>query len=619
MMVLPPSMFERLRTTPLRDLVRGRVSGSLAWRRHIAICGLPEELKGVVLDVTRRTRLWRFEKVEVAQELIAHFYDGLDSGASPGELIERFGDVKTAAKLIKRAKKRNRPWPWHVWRRSVQAVGVLFLAYAGMAVWFLMQTPVVSMDYAAQFNAKVDEVPQEQLAWQGYLDAWTIGNLERISTDCFYITGNDSKGEPTMDALYPQDAAWGKARAVLQKESSLLASLRSAGQKPTLGLRVNSRLGLESWRALPFRLDTQWLGSSQPPDTATLHMSFLSRMRKSATLLANDMLDAADAGAPGRAAEDYKALVGMSLQLHGYDMVTGMVSLSVYSLANENMALVMTRHPGLFSREQLEDLANSTARGRAVCQAVYPLEKMRMMNLLQHIYSDDGGGDGNFTLAGYLWWKNDMGWNSGIGYGKDRLLMTALLPPVVLGQYSRRQAEEYLNAYFNELERRGRQRIWEPDLADYGNGRGESFQAAFARTQGGTAAWRNAWIWRALPMSVVSFPTMQIVGANAEALRVVLALEAYKRDRGRYPILLGELAPGYLTELPVDPSTGKALLLRYEAGMPVVYGRGLDGHDDGGVLEPLPVGRRKASTMPPKYGEEKDWILFPVRMRLERK
>lgn len=120
-------------------------------------------------------------------------------------------------------------------------------------------------------------------------------------------------------------------------------------------------------------------------------------------------------------------------------------------------------------------------------------------------------------------------------------------------------------------------------------------------------------------MSVVSFPTMQIVGANAEALRVVLALEAYKRDRGRYPILLGELAPGYLTELPVDPSTGKALLLRYEAGMPVVYGRGLDGHDDGGVLEPLPVGRRKASTMPPKYGEEKDWILFPVRMRLERK
>src|SRR4051812_46111302 len=99
----------KLRYTPMRDLLRGRVSGRLDLRVLVNASGLPTPLQATVLRIAKRTRLWRMEKVEVAHELLAHFADGLDAGETPEKLIEKFGDERAAAKLIRRAKKRNRP------------------------------------------------------------------------------------------------------------------------------------------------------------------------------------------------------------------------------------------------------------------------------------------------------------------------------------------------------------------------------------------------------------------------------------------------------------------------------------------------------------------------------
>ena len=70
--------------------------------------GLSRPLGDLILQVTNRSGLWRSEQSDLAGELIAHFADGLNRGESEQSLIEDFGDAEQAAKLIRRAKKRNR-------------------------------------------------------------------------------------------------------------------------------------------------------------------------------------------------------------------------------------------------------------------------------------------------------------------------------------------------------------------------------------------------------------------------------------------------------------------------------------------------------------------------------
>ena len=79
---------------------------------------LPESLRSVVLDVVQRSKLWPDEKRDVALELCTHFADGLQKGESEAALLESFGDVRTAAKLIRRARLRNRSFAWRARRRT---------------------------------------------------------------------------------------------------------------------------------------------------------------------------------------------------------------------------------------------------------------------------------------------------------------------------------------------------------------------------------------------------------------------------------------------------------------------------------------------------------------------
>src|SRR5690242_10958028 len=100
-------LLHRLRYTPIRDLVRGRLTGRLDIAGRIDRADLPAPAKDLVRRVVRKTRLGSLEKLDVADELIAHFRDGLDAGESIEQLARSFGDEARAAKLIRRAKIRN--------------------------------------------------------------------------------------------------------------------------------------------------------------------------------------------------------------------------------------------------------------------------------------------------------------------------------------------------------------------------------------------------------------------------------------------------------------------------------------------------------------------------------
>src|SRR5687767_13863067 len=98
------SYWYKIRYTPIRDAVRGRMTARLDLRRRLDEATLPPPVKQLLLRVVTATRLWRLERIEVLQELIAHFTDGLASGISADELIKTFGNEAQAAQLIRRAK-----------------------------------------------------------------------------------------------------------------------------------------------------------------------------------------------------------------------------------------------------------------------------------------------------------------------------------------------------------------------------------------------------------------------------------------------------------------------------------------------------------------------------------
>src|SRR5678810_88774 len=165
---IPQTIWHKLRYTPLRDVLRGNLTGRLDYQRTIEASALPQPVKQLLRRVVRKTHLWRLEQVEVAHELMAHFSDGLASGRTVEQIIEEFGNEKQAAKLIRRAKRRNRSWPWQVCRAFGFSMGALLILYFGYAIYFMTGRPSPRINYIANINRDIEKVPVEDRAWPLY-------------------------------------------------------------------------------------------------------------------------------------------------------------------------------------------------------------------------------------------------------------------------------------------------------------------------------------------------------------------------------------------------------------------------------------------------------------------
>ncbi|MFA5393919.1 MAG: ABC transporter permease [Candidatus Ratteibacteria bacterium] len=76
--------------------------------------------------------------------------------------------------------------------------------------------------------------------------------------------------------------------------------------------------------------------------------------------------------------------------------------------------------------------------------------------------------------------------------------------------------------------------------------------------------------------------------ANLEALqdlaKIVTALKRYKLTHGQYPKDLAELRPDFISELPIDPFTGRDFIYKQEGKGFILYSLGENGVDNGGKI-----------------------------------
>ena len=107
------------------------------------------------------------------RELTDHFVEALRDCESEQErnilgekLIAEFGEAKVLGKLIRRGKKRCRPWWQKAMIRSVQVFLVGIILCVGYTVWFVKGKPTVRVDYLAKMNQVArPEIESEQNGW----------------------------------------------------------------------------------------------------------------------------------------------------------------------------------------------------------------------------------------------------------------------------------------------------------------------------------------------------------------------------------------------------------------------------------------------------------------------
>lgn len=606
----------------LRDLVRGRITGRLAWRKAIAASGLPAPARDLIERVVRRTRLWRLEKAGVVAELVAHFADGIAAGASVDELVRDFGDERAAARLIRLAKRRNRPLAWHALKWTRRGLAALALLYACVFARFVLTKPTVRVDYVAQLNAPTLAAPEADRAWPIYrrailalgladLKRWdaSIGRqLESDDPDAYYHRVIDAK---------PGDAAWPELAAWLDANADGIALARVAAAKPTFGF-VYGPDGSQKDAALGWH---RYLVGNTSIERS-LRYTLLPHLNLTLTVgaaLAADVRLAASRGDAARAAADVDALLGLARQLRGPTLVEQTVGLGIADLAFDELEAILATRPAAMDDATLVVLAHriATFGGEAPASLVDPsAERAMFRDVVQRLYSDDGRGDGILTMEGVraLPFINGI---YGLGTIKPRELdradfaaATAVLS-TVSAVTSRRAVVDEFDRLFNlsAAQFARPRREWTNDGAV--TARLNEIHASPILTA------------RYLPVSTF-LPSIDGVGTRAERLLgrrdgivVGLALELCRRRQGEYPASLDLLVPNLLPRVPADRINGLPLCYRVIDGRPVVYSVGYDRHDDGGraaiVGTSGPVPTAAARWGAGKTTLDGDWIVYDAR------
>ncbi|KPK75987.1 MAG: hypothetical protein AMS25_17800 [Gemmatimonas sp. SM23_52] len=550
----------------------------------------------------------------MARELAAHFQDGIEAGAAAHELAWSFGDARRVAKLIRRAKTRNRPVAWKATRlvtRSLLAVfALLLVTCVGLTVRLYSGEPTLSRNYLAELNAPVQAVPEEERAWPLYQEA-------------FLATGEF----PRYDKLDPSDENWAALTAFAERNTEAVRLYWAAGRKPRLG-RVHHAGGDPesdelSWRhkdkPADFEPATPVPAEENPPFISVL-LPELSPLREGSALLVVDAHVAALAGDAERAYEDIETTFRIAEHVSEMPfLISDLVAVAILHRNTDLIGRLLRDRPELFSDEQLVELSHRLAgiRGGGVLRLRLSAERWMFEDLVQRLYSDDRRGDGHLaaespellaSLSVADWTLFDE-----LMKGPAKLLFVPAMSAFVADRREMlRKHDELMTAFEAEAQ----VPLWERDESE---------------VEGELMRMHDSPIdhLRYLPL-VIMMPSLSRASVIAErgtqerdATLAALACELYRRRTGHWPASLAELAPRYLPAVPLDRFDGQPLRYRVADGCGVIYSIGVDRDDDGGRVPEGAHGNRRAGQWQPERVVEGlkaagspelpdgDWVLWP--------
>lgn len=579
------------------------------WRGVVEGSGLPREVRALVMEVVRRTRLWRSEKADLARELCAHFEDAIASGTLPEKAVRAFGDAKSSAALIRRGKRRQRGLVWQAWRRALQGAGLLLavgvVVYAVQAVRYHTAKPVITRHFAAEHNAAIARIPEEERAWPLYreailwyrsMEAWDPPQL----SVCI-----DSEDKDEGD-----DERWIQACAYVQASPELLAMIRRAAARPHYAKPMMSHPDpelqvlfghTESIETAHVANDDVFIFGILIPELADLRG--FSRMLAVDTVLAAEERDTA------RVMDNLRAMIGVAGHVRGYDLlITELLWMSVISLAMDTVQCVLIRDAGVLPDESLREIAHriSILDDRTMHARVAG-ERRMFDDYMQRVYSDDGSGDGHLTAQGmhHLDLLTMGDWPTGAGpeSGTPTNTLNSILGPVVMTTVAGRAAmvAEY-GRLLSTFERETQKPYWMRDPAE--------FTRLWDRMESVWYMSRYPFIGLVVPAFGRVIINVDVLILRRDATLIAIALELYRRENGVYPADLQSLTPRFLPAVPRDRFADAPLRYVLRDGVPVVYSVAGNGVDDGGRQMRDRMGRAMNGISVASSDIAGDWVLY---------
>lgn len=616
---------------------------------------LPGEVGSAIRAIVSRTRLWRGEKMDVAQELIAHARDGLDAGTEPADLAEAMGEPKKVARLIRRAMKRKRHWTWHTraWLFRVVAgtAGVVVVVAGVMTARFFLGDPDPKRNFIAEMNAPFLGYSEDERSWPGLRDvnvavsaaAETVerdmerrANERRVSetlTDEERSLEFDQPGISIRDSIDKRHPDYETMVSMVRDLQPTLERSRKLASRPIVGMPYSTRWPADTdWESMP----AGWIEAPLPEtdDVAEQDMligvmlPWLGPVRNQCRWLALDARVAADDRDAARVVANVAAMLGYAEQIDKDQiLISNLVSLACTELARVTLGRVMHEHPGLLERDQLVGLAHRFGRVRGLFDEI-PLEWETNMfeDVLQRAYTDDGHGDGHLTNEGI----SILSTLSSISFSAEEPISSTVGAANTLFLSSRaeqRRVYTHAVALLRTDESAGyemfRGRELESDTWADERRHGDGFDPASLL----------------LPALGKAVATQAIGRTRINGTLVAIGATIFRMDTGAWPASVSELTPAYLPDVPEDPFTGGPMRLGVNGdGSLVVYCVGRDGDDDGGLMDPSKesASRPKANGLDPRearYFEQYDavgwlsgpagdpfveaidgdWVLFPPR------
>ncbi len=584
----PPSWVVRLATTPLSDVLRGRLPGKYSARDEIATSGLPMPIAGIIFAVVNRTRLKRSEKIDVARELINHFGDGLAAGRTAEQLADDFGSVPQAARLIRQAKLRKRPLYWQAWwylsRTFLLGLLLAIAGYGILAVRFFLTAPNISHNYWEEANA-LRRMPEDERAWPLYRKAGFLISEEDDETL------SDAFVDGLADPLTPELVT------LLYRNQASLKLCREAAGREKLGYLY----GDPEDKAAAQAANKPWLMSGNMPlasenrPVIALDLSGMDVLRKLARLLVIDARKTAADGDGTKAMQDIRSLLGVSAQVFQpqSSLVEQLVAISIFRQATDTIGDILDKHAAAWNDAQLRDLAHDLA---AYCggniRIDFDAEQTLFLDLVQRIYSDDGQGDGRVTPEGLRMLSS---------LGRD---YTVVAPGVAALVADRAETEKFYRELIEEGQfvRQGPPWTWNSEEIRRADQR---FDAA---ATGPRARMKYMLPLQLMPSIFAAIEASEAAITYRDAIETAIALELYRRRNGAWPERLDQLVPALLPAPPLDRYTGQPLHYILVEDHPKLYSVGCDRDDDGG--RPANPPEQTFSDPLRPAGRDGDWILW---------
>jgi len=580
-----------------------RASGPVQGMPPVVITTLPPEVVGTIARVVRDAKLWPRERHDVSSELAAHFCDGLANGTSSDELTASFGDARSAARLIHRAKLRSRPLAFRALRRACQfsaaIAGAAVVGYCFLAARFFGNAPKIARNYIADVNAESRGLSPDERAWPLYRAA-----LLKLPDD-----------RPTTDDLMagPKGEHWPEVLTFLNANRDTLDIARTATKKTHLGYVYGDPANREFLTRYAGSPDVHGPSPDRfEPEMMSLLLPHAQEMLTLAAMFEADARVAAVTGRGTRVTADVDALLGLAQHVREIFpcVVVELMVASVHTRATRIVFELLADQPTEFSENDLKQLAHALAGYSAAGHLRLRTDGERMLidDLSQRIFSDDGNGDGHLTAVGLAALRQ-----YGLPLPTEKIILFG--PWMSATVAGRRETHDLATHWLDRFEAERRRPLWQwrPWSAE------AEIDAVSART-----ARRLRFFPLALVMAGLdgAFLAAEAGAQEHDAVLTAIALELHRRRTGEWPPSLAELTPDVLPELPTDRFTGEPLRYRLMEGRPLLYSHGTDRDDDGGVR---PTGGNGVARMWSESAQldsttvttawaaahDGDWVLWP--------